>query len=129
MTQKLTVREVALNARKAYDEKRLGAQIPNNSDCQYIYPEVGPEYGCAIGVTLNEESKAQIRANTGEYNNASVCALDRIVTYDFEDLRDLMGIQDRHDRWAACCDDLGRKDKESAFVNYIDEIIEWTKND
>lgn len=87
------------NARKAYDEKRLTAFLPNTEPerCVYRKEVDGKVYGCAIGVSLNDEEIAAIdEANKQDMVAATLN--DSIVK--FEDLEHAEALQGCHDNWA-----------------------------
>lgn len=94
----LTLKKVIAANRKAYAEKRLGAQRFPRIQCVYDY---GNNVGCAIGVALSKKEKANIISEN--LNHQSL----RSLLEDYSEIRLknedeyalLSLIQQAHDNW------------------------------
>lgn len=105
----VTFTDLIRACRKAYDEKRLGAQIPyseSNGRCLYVYP-ARPDCGCAIGVGLPQAFRTELL--NGGPNGCRVAALvlqsarEGVSAFDIEateeQRNELSMLQSSHDNW------------------------------
>ena len=100
--QVLTVEGVKAAARLAYDEGRLTAQHPVQSQriCVYRTEHEGKVYGCAVGVALSDETIAIVSKK--HLNGSSFMALAEGVEgglVQCDDKFAVKRIQTNHDNW------------------------------
>ena len=104
MTIELTYDEVVINAKKAYEEGRLGFQN-NMTYCYYSYAIAGSSseeqrIGCAIGVSFLDHPDRMEIIKRMPYND---CSIEDLIDYEAlsfpsdEEQRQAEALQELHD--------------------------------
>jgi hypothetical protein len=109
----LNVRDVALAAKRAYDEGQLSAQ-GFTPECQYRDPSGRP---CAIGASLDDETARRFDCRT--FTDVSCLARSRLIRTN--DLRALKRLQTAHDNW------VGGVAPEAHFISTLTAILAETE--
>lgn len=92
----LTNEELITNVRKAFAEGRLTAQV-GGAGCVYRMEVDDKSYGCAIGVSLNDEEIAKIQSTY--INTCGITTLQENHVVNFENAEFARELQRKHDNW------------------------------
>lgn len=95
----LTKEAVFTAARKAYEEGRLAAQIPNDFDCAYRSQKGNP---CAVGAAITDEQYDSFDGMLDTRERSDVWGhviVNKFFIIPDEDVRDIIALQQAHDLW------------------------------
>lgn len=103
--QHLTLKTHLPLVRKAYEEKRLAAQVapidPANKSAGCVYRVAGTtNCGCAIGVGLTDETIEKIMAGNMNGNGLHKLVNSVVVTVEHGEFYEFDELQSAHDTWA-----------------------------
>lgn len=106
--QTITLRDVVVAGRKAYEEGRLTAQ--NGGECMYRQEINGKECRCVVGAAMTDETLDQLEASSNMSGKVSrdMTRLSGRFTIPDSDLFAIQDLQNEHDFW--CFDVAGAEE-------------------
>lgn len=121
--QHLTLKTHLPLVRKAYEEKRLAAQVapidPANKSAGCVYRVAGTtNCGCAIGVGLTDETIEKIMAGNMNGNGLHKLVDSVVVTVEHNQFIRFDELQSAHDTWVR----NRNSTFEAAFVKTLEEL-------
>lgn len=114
----LTNEMLIANAAKAFDEGLLtaflGFAVSKTSNCVYRKVVGDKTYGCAIGVSLNDDEISAIQKSGSQ--SAMVNKLELLEIVEFADIATAASLQEAHDTWAREPDDSSRRERFKKII-------------
>lgn len=100
--QHLTLKDVVIAGRKAYNEGRLQAQMPERAwTCRYTSTDtLSVEYNCIIGAALTQHIKKCLLEEGANVAGVGTLVSDQYIVVPHGELLLLKGLQKYHDDWA-----------------------------
>jgi hypothetical protein len=125
MIQTLVWATTRANAMQAYKEKRLQAQNPetlSGEGCQYRIDVPGKENcGCAIGVSLSEETHALVQDHL-RFTTVMCLAKYRLIAFaNSIELKLTATLQQLHDEWSQLAGHEYAVDAEKRFIQFLED--------